>query len=249
MLRAKNPFEASLLASFMDQSPTRVRRLDAGIITALLVALVVRPLFYTLITPVYFSWMADGSAPESHWWPFYAWILFWEWMPFGALCWALRHNGRPWSEIGLDWSFFVRHRIVFLAVLAVLTITAALAPRFLYHGDVPRVSQTYSFLPVTGPERVVFLTAAVSAGICEGICYVGLPLRMFAGSTTQAWLMLPVTMMAFVFVHGRFGTSRPLYYLICGLLDGGVFILLGRRRLEWLITAHVLHDSLLILSP
>jgi hypothetical protein len=241
--------KSAFIKSLMDQSPPRVSRLDVGIIIALVAALIVRPLFYTLITPVYFRWMTDGSAPGSHWWPFYEWILFWEWMPFGVLCWALGRRGRLWSELGLDWSFFVRYRIAFLAVLAVLTITAAMAPRFLYHGHVPQVSQTYSFLPVTGLERVSFLTAAVSAGICEEICYVGLPLRMFAGSTAQAWLMLPVTMVAFVFIHGRFGASLASYYLICGLLNGGVFILLGRRRLEWLVAAHVLYDSLLILSP
>ncbi len=233
----------------MEQSATRVRRLDVRIIIALLVALIVRPLLYTLITPVYFSELANSSAGRSHWWLFCAWILFWEWMPFCVLWWALRRSGRLWSEIGIDWSFFVRHRITFFAVLAVLTITAVMAPHFLYHGDVPRVSRTYSFLPVTGPERVFFLITVVSAGVCEEICYQGLPLRTFAGSNIQAWLMLPVTMVAFVFIHGRFGTSLPLYYLICALLDGGVFILLGRRRLEWLITAHVVYDSLLILSP
>ncbi|MGO8700409.1 MAG: CPBP family intramembrane glutamic endopeptidase [Limisphaerales bacterium] len=235
----------------MEQNPTRSsrHRLDVGIIIALLVALVVRPLLYTLITPMNLSGMADGSTPRSHWWLFYAWILFWEWMPFGVLCWALRRNGRLWSEIGIDWSFFVRYRIAFLAALAVFTVAAVVAPRFLYHGDVPRVSQTYSFLPVTGLERVFFLIAAVSAGICEEICYRGLPLGMFAGSTTKACLVLPVAMVAFVFIHGRFGASRALYYLIFGLLYGGVFILLCRRRLEWLITAHVLYDSLLIFAP
>jgi hypothetical protein len=233
----------------MEHNPPSSSRLDLGIIIALLLALIVRPLLYTLITPVYFKVMDGGSTERIHWWLFFAWILFWEWMPFGVLWWALRRSGRLWSEIGIDWSFFVRYRIAFLAVLAVLTITAAMAPRFLYHGHVPRVSQTYSFLPVTGLERVSFLIAAVSAGICEEICYRGLPLRMFAGSTTQAWLVLPVTMVAFVFIHGRFGASLAPYYLICGLLEGGFFILLGRRRLEWLITAHVLYDSLLIFAP
>lgn len=233
----------------MEHNPSRSSRLDVGIIIALLVALIVRPVLYTLITPIYLSGMANGSVARSHWWPFYAWILFWEWMPFGVLYWALCRNRRLWSEIGVDWSLFVRSRIAFLAVFVVFTITAIMAPRFLYHGDVPRVSQTYSFLPVTGLERVSFLTAAVSAGICEEICYVGLPLRMFASSTIQAWLVLPLTLVSFVFIHGRFGASRAPYYLICGLLNGGVFILLGRRRLEWLIIAHVLYDSLLILSP
>jgi hypothetical protein len=233
----------------MNQDPARSSRLDAGIIIALLVALIVRPVLYTLTTPAYFRVMEGGSAGRSHWWLFFGWILFWEWMPFGVLWWALRHNGRLWLEVGIDWSFFVRYRLAVLAVLAGLTVAAGLAPGFLYHGNVPRVSQTYSFLPVTGLERICFLIAAVSAGVCEEICYRGLPLRMFAGSTAQAWLMLPVTMVAFVFIHGRFGASLAPYYLICGLLDGGVFILLGRRRLEWLITAHVLYDSLLIFAP
>jgi membrane protease YdiL (CAAX protease family) len=233
----------------VDQNSNHVSRLDLGIITALLLSLLVRPLLYTLITPAYLNAMADDSAGRKRFWLLYAWILFWEWMPFGVLWWALRRKSRAWSEIGMDWSFFVRYRTVFLATLAAFTIAAVVAPHFLYHGDVPRVSQTYSFLPVTGPERVFFLIAAVSAGICEEICYRGLPLRMFARSAAQAWLVLPVTMVAFVFIHGRFGASRAPYYLICGLLDGGVFILLGRRRLEWLIAAHVLYDSLLIFAP
>lgn len=56
-------------------------------------------------------------------------------------------------------------------------------------------------------------------------------------------------MMAFVFIHGRWETRLALSYLISGLLYGGVFILLGRRRLEWLITAHILYDSLFIFAP
>jgi membrane protease YdiL (CAAX protease family) len=233
----------------MEQSQTRSSRLDAGIIIALLVALVVRPVLYTLIVPVRFNGMIDGSVSRSHWWFFYAWILFWEWAPFGVLWWALRRSGRPWSEIGIDWSFFVRYRIAFIAVIVVFTITAVTAPRFLYHSDVPQVSQTFIFLPVTGPERIFFLIAAVSGGICEEVCYRGLPLRMFAVSTIQAWLVLPVAMVAFVFIHGLFGADHLLSYLICGLLYGGVFILLGRRHLEWLIVAHALYDSLFVFAP
>lgn len=233
----------------MEQSPTRVSRLDVGIIIALLVALIVRPVLYTLITPVYFSGMADGSAGRSHWWLLYAWILFWEWMPFGVLWWALRRSGRQWLEVGVDWSYFIRHRAVFSVAMMICVAIAFALPHFLYYGSVPRISRTFYFLPVTGPERFFFLLTAVSGGICEEICYRGLPLRMFAGSTIQAWLVLPVAMVAFVFIHGRFGASRPLFYLICGLLYGGIFILLGRRRLEWLIVAHALYDSLFIFAP
>src|SRR5271168_1901015 len=82
-------------------------------------------------------------------WRIYAWILFWEWMPFGVLWWALRRSGRQWLDVGVDWSYFVRHRIVFFIAVAAFIAIAFTLPHFLYHGDVPRVSQTYSFLPVT----------------------------------------------------------------------------------------------------
>ena len=239
----------NLLASFMERSSISVSRPDFGVIIALTMALIIRPLLYTLITPVYFSKLVDHAINRSLWWEFYTWILFWEWIPFGLLCWALRRRKHQWPQIGIDWHFFVRYRIATAAVLVVLTLTAFLAPRYLYHGNVPRVSQTFPFLPVTGPERFFFLIATISAGICEEACYRGLPLRLFARSTRQAWLMLPLTMVAFVFIHGRFGTSHAAYYLLCGFFEGGFFILLGRRRLEWLITMHVLYDSLLILSP
>lgn len=233
------------------QVPRTVRlRFDKPIVVAMVVALIVRPILYTIATPVLFrGGLLDAPAWRGYWWLFYTSILFWEWMPFGVVWWALRRSGRQWLEAGVDWSYFVRHRIVFFGLMVVCFAIAFTAPHFLYHGAVPRVSQTLSILPVTGFERVFFLLAAVSAGICEEICYRGLPLKMFAGSAIQAWLVLPATMVAFVFIHGWFGASRYLFYLIFGLLYGGIFILFGRRRLEWLIVAHVLFDSLLIFAP
>jgi membrane protease YdiL (CAAX protease family) len=112
----------------------------------------------------------------------------------------------------------------------------------------PRPAEFTEFLFSAG-YRVFFLVAAISGGICEEICYRGLPLRLFARTTVQAWLALPAAMVAFVFIHGRFGASLPLFYLLCGLLDGGIFIFLGRRHLEWLMVAHALYDGWFILAP
>jgi hypothetical protein len=49
-------------------------------------------------------------------------------------------------------------------------------------------------------------------------------------------------MVAFVFNHGRLG-PEVFSYLTFGFLFGTVFILPGRRRLEWLIVAHALADA------
>jgi hypothetical protein len=235
--------------SAMQFPQTRKSRFDVGIISAMVVALVVHPLLYTLVTPIIFRGaIVEGFAGRGCWWLLYGWILFWEWMPFGVVWLALRNSRRPWSDVGVDWNYFVRHRTIF--VVAILSLVVAFAaPRFLYHGAVPRVSQTYHFLPVTGFERSFYLLAATTGAVCEEVCYRGLPLRLFAGSTFKAWLMLPVTMVAFVFNHGSVEASQDVYYLAWGLLYGGVFILLRRRRLEWLIVAHWLYDILFMLNP
>ncbi len=233
----------------MERNPSSSSRLDTGIIIALLVALIARPVAHTLCAPRFFHGLADASAGRGRWWLFYAWILFWEWLSFCVIWLELWRSSRKWLDIGVDWRFFARHRTIFLCAAIAFMVMAIMAPRFLYYGVVPRVSQTSSILPVTGLERLIFLVAAASGGICEEVCYRGLPLRMFAGSAIQAWLVLPAVMLAFVFIHGWPSASQFVFFSICGLLYGGVFILLGRRRLEWLITAHVLYDSLFILMP
>jgi membrane protease YdiL (CAAX protease family) len=231
----------------LQPTPSSRFRFGLEIVAAMLVALIVRPLLYTVITPILYK--SDVSSGRVSWWVLYTWILFWEWMPFGVLWWALRRSGRQWLEVGVDWNYFVRHRTAIVMTMLIFIIVAFMLPYLLYQGRVPQSSRSFSFLPVTGLERVFFLVAAISGGICEEICYRGLPLRLFARTTVQAWLALPAAMVAFVFIHGRFGASLPLFYLLCGLLDGGIFIFLGRRHLEWLMVAHALYDGWFILAP
>lgn len=221
---------------------------DGPMIAALLAAMVVRPVCYTLI-PMFLLLRPDISPPRTGWWLFNLWILFWEWSPMAVLWWAMRRGNRPWSEIGIDWRFFVRRRIILISVWTILVALAIAAPHFLYHGKTPAVSRSFFLLPVTGLERVCWLFLSASAGICEEIGYRGLPLRWFAKSKTQAWLFLPVTVVAFVFHHGWYGAKYPATYIAWALVFGAIFILFGRRRLEWLITFHALWDSVAAFAP
>ncbi len=50
----------------MVQSSTRSGRLDAGIIFALLVALVVRPTLYAVIVPVHFNGMIESYVSQIY---------------------------------------------------------------------------------------------------------------------------------------------------------------------------------------
>jgi membrane protease YdiL (CAAX protease family) len=235
----------------MDVSGHPQQPLNKWIIVAALVALVIRPLLYTLI-PLSDQWaeaVADEDAARSNWWLFISWTIFWQWTPLALLAWSLRRSGLSWSSVGLDWSYFKRRARVFVSVLAVAIIVALLAPHWLYGEDIPSVSDSFFLLPVTGPERLYWLLSAASAALCEEVCYRGLPLALLARSTRAAWLMLPVTVVSFVFVHGSYGITQPTRYIVFGILFGGAFILLRRRKLEWLIIIHGIIDGVAILAP
>lgn len=154
-----------------------------------------------------------------------------------------------WQDIaGVDWRFFIRHRTICAALLILFVIGAVIAPRLWYHGDPPRVSPHWIFQPETWVERIIFLVTAISAGVCEEVTFRGLPLRMLASSTDRAWVILPVTMVSFVFHHGPIG-HMVFVYLTMGFVFGSLFILLGRRHLEWLIILHAVNNARFAFMP
>ena len=218
-------------------------------LVALMVALVLRPLAYTIVDPEPVIGPLDGSLGRQSWWLFHTWILVFQWIPFLAAWWALARGRRSWSDYGLDWSWFGRHRAPLLAGLAVLCAVALGAPHYWYGARFPAVSRTFVLLPVSPVERLFFLVCSVSAGICEETCDRGMPLRGVARSLTGALLILPVTITSFVFVHGWFGWEHVGTYASIGLAFGAGFILLRRRRLEWLMATHALIDAACIVAP
>lgn len=235
-------------SSKLDVAQPRPPRRDPALLFALFVAFILHPLIYTLLVPGFlhaaFGKPHDNPTGRADWWLTTGWIFLFEWLPFLVVWWAVRRGKHNWQEVaGVDWGFFKRHRVVFLSATALLVLVAVLVPIFS-----PRdahSSTAFPFQPLGGSERLMFLALSVSAGVCEEISYRGLPLRLLASSAPRAWLVLPLTMIAFVFNHGRMG-PRTFSYLTFGFMFGTVFILVGRRRLEWLIVAHALFDAALV---
>jgi membrane protease YdiL (CAAX protease family) len=222
----------------------RSSRLSVGLIVALIIILVIQPTLYTLLKP-----HNVDTTTRAYWWLATGWVLLSIWLPFGILCLAVHSGKYKWQEVaGVDWHFFSRHRVACAVLLILFVMGAVIAPRLLYHGNPPLISPTYIFQPVSCAERLVFLVVAVSAGICEEVTYRGLPLRMLASSTGRAWAVLPITMVSFVFHHGPIG-HVVFVYLIVGFVFGSIFIVLGRRHLEWLIILHAFYDAMFVFMP
>jgi membrane protease YdiL (CAAX protease family) len=194
--------------------------------------------------------MPNASAGGWQWWSFWLQIAVAHWPMFGLVLIALRRNGEDFSSIGLDWGWFAKHRARLGAILAVLVAGALAAPTFYYGTNVPTHATVIPLLPVTTAQRLFWIFMSLTAGVVEETIFRGYPFRRLGRVIRNPWLILPITMIAFLFLHGApRGWFWAANYLQAGAVFGIAFILLKLRRLEWLVLAHFLADAVFVLTP
>jgi membrane protease YdiL (CAAX protease family) len=136
------------------------------------------------------------------------------------------------------------------ALLAALVAGALFLPGVYYDGTLPRISGTIFLAPVSTAERLFMILVAASAGIAEEVQYRGLPFTRLGPVLGSPWFVLPITMVSFLFVHGGpDSVQMAINYLAIGMAFGVAFLLLRRRRLEWLMLIHFLIDASMVLAP
>jgi membrane protease YdiL (CAAX protease family) len=226
------------------------KRLTGATWGALVLTLVVYPIVYcsgimgALVRPI----ITEHS--RLHWWYFWIALLLFHWIPFGAVWWALRREGESWSSIGVDWSWFWRRRWIFAAVLGLLVMASLVMPRVHYGGTLPPVSKTLFMAPVSAPERLFVLLGAITAGVTEEVLFRGFAITRLTRLVRSPWLALPITVVSFLFIHGKpRGVSGLVSYTMAGLAFGVPFILMGQRRLEILIAIHFAIDASMVFAP
>lgn len=225
-------------------------RLSGPTWAALMLVLVVYPVVYSS------GFMGDIVRPiitehsRRHWWLFWWANMAFHWIPFGVIWLALRRSGETWASIGVDWGWFRRWRWPVAAVLGLLVLASIAMPR-LYYGDAPPpISQTFFLAPVTATERLWVIWCAITAGVTEEVLFRGFALTRLARVLRSAWLALPLTVVAFLFIHGKPRDVGGLVaYTLAGLGFGVPFILMGLRRLEVLIVIHFAIDASMVLAP
>lgn len=227
------------------------RRLDGWTIFALLMALVAFPVGWSsgyigpLIVEIY-----RGS--RTHWWYFWLLGLAFHGLPFLAVWTALRRNGQPWSSIGVDWGWFRRWWWFFAGLMAVLVATAFIVPGVYYLDGLPKLAQSNPqfMIPITAPERLFILLIALTAGVTEEVLFRGFAITRLSRVLGSPWLALPVTVVSFIFIHGKPRSVEMLIaYTAAGLGFGVPFILMKQRRLEALIFIHFLIDASMVFAP
>jgi hypothetical protein len=225
-------------------------RLDRYTSFALFVALVAYPVIYCsgimgqIVAPIF------TEDSRHHWWYFWLANMAFHWIPFALVWLALAKNKERWDSIGVDWSWFIKHRFWFGGLIVFLIVMAFVTPGVHYEGDLPKLSQTIFMAPVSAAERLFLIFGAVTAGVTEEVLFRGFAFTRLGRVIRNPWLVLPITVVAFLFIHGTPRDVEGLItYTAAGLAFGVPFILMKLRRLEILILIHFLIDGSMVLAP
>jgi membrane protease YdiL (CAAX protease family) len=101
-------------------------------------------------------------------------------------------------------------------------------------------------LPVNLGERIFWMFASATAGICEELVYRGFGLCALRGIGMPAWVAVVLTSVAFVLVHGLWGLRRFWHYFIVGALYSGLFLWV--HSLAPGMWIHTLYDMVFIFA-
>lgn len=235
-------------------------KLDKYSVTALVIGLVIYPLLYSndffssIFLPVFpdeFVSSLNDDSQRTEWWYFVFSNFLFHWIPFLFIWYALKKNGETWSSVGVDWSWFYRHRLWFIALFAVLTAASFVLPAIFYGEGLPARSQAGFIGPVSTLERLVTIAViAFTAAITEEVIFRGFAITRLKRLIPNPWLILPLIAISFVFIHGEVRSlGQTLNYVAFSLAFGIGFILQGFKRLEILITIHFLINASLVFVP
>jgi len=132
-----------------------------------------------------------------------------------------------------------------------LVVAAFVAPPIYYGGELPVRDGLFPLQPKSTAERLFWiLGGGVTAGVVEETLFRGFALTRLGRLLGSPWLALPVTMVAFVFLHGSPpNLAIALNFAVVGAVFGVAFILMRCRRLEVLILVHAAVNVLYIFVP
>lgn len=233
-----------------DATPA-VRPKGASIFThfALLLSLVVYPVLYSCFIG---SIVECLSAENSRlcWWYFWTAIFASHWVTFGFVWLALQQNGESWQSLGVNWEWFLKYKVWFGVLIGGLIFLAAVLPSLYYGEMLTAKSRFVPIAPISSLERIVVLGGIVTVSVTEEVIFRGFAFTRLNRLIKSAWLILPITVVSFIFIHGvPRSTDGLIFYTAAGLAYGIAFILMKCRQLELLITAHFLASVGIVLTP
>lgn len=123
-------------------------------------------------------------------------------------------------------------------------------PSIYYGDDLPLKSRAGFIGPIRSTERIFMIILAFTAAVTEEVIFRGFALTRLKRWIPNPWIILPITVISFIFIHGEFRSlGQTLNYTFAGLAFGIPFILMKLKRLEIVILIHFLIDASLVFVP
>lgn len=235
------------------------RNIDKYTAVALFIGLVAYPVLYStdffgtilfsiLPNDVFLALMDENSRAE--WWYFIFSNIAYHWIPFFCIWVALRQNSEQWISVGVDWTWFAKYKIQFIALFIILIVSAIVMPAFYYGEDLPVRSKAGFIGPISSLERIFIIFLAFTAAVTEEVIFRGFALTRLKRWISNPWVILPFTVISFLFIHGELRSiGQSLNLIIAGFAFGIPFILMKLKRLELVILIHFLIDASLVFVP
>ncbi len=201
---------------------TRLERLT---LVTLVVTLVLYPAIRCMVPD-------PNSGTRADFWYFWIPVAVGHWTCFGIISFSLRRSNEAWTTIGVDWEWF---RLRWPWLVCATSIVVAMA--FFDQSSGPD-APTFRHQTTTA-ERLFMVFGIMTAGVVEETIFRGFALTRLSRLFNSPWLGLPITIVAFVFLH-RVPESWPQVLFLGGIaaVFGIAFIIMKQRRLEILMCSH-----------
>ncbi|MBN8431404.1 CPBP family intramembrane metalloprotease [Microbulbifer salipaludis] len=234
-------------------------KLDKYTVLALVVSLILYPLLYSLdfFSEFIFPLAAEGwpynvfeEDARSGWWWFWTGNFFYHWVPALFVWLCLYKNKETWESIGVSLAWYAKRKYSITGVIVALVVAAFVLPDIYYGDNLPQHSQTIYFAPISTNERLFMIVMAITTGVTEEVLFRGFAFTRLKRLINNPWLILPITLVSFLLIHGQpDNLGRSLHYIIGGCAFGISFILFKLKRLELLIVVHFFINASLALAP
>ena len=224
----------------------------------ILLVLVGFPALYMVNSFAPWSIRLFGARDRTAFFPFFISVLTLHWLGAAVVVYFLRKAGFTQTDLhsNLSSGSAVRIASKIIAVGMLFVVFRELVP---YSVERPG---WMVFFPANLPERVLWVTVALSAGICEELIYRGFGICVLQSRGFRVWQAVLLTTLSFNFMHGPAGIYGFPIFFSAGLLLAGIYLgrvggvgprglirPTGRPSLLRVMVTHGVGDMTAILAP
>lgn len=206
----------------------------------IIIALIGFPMLYMVNS--YMPWSKGIMAGDRDFYiSFWFSIIVLHWSSAFCCYYFGLKSGFKLKDFGLSLS--KRKIVIALSAYFILAITLVIITTWNSSTDIETSKLdniVYNFYPLKLSDRILWIIVALTAGVCEEFVYRGFGVTALKTKKMSNWLVVLLTSVSFVFIHGLAAFEMFPFYLIFGIFFG--IIRLWRKSIFLNIVIHTLID-------